>query len=106
MDYHYKLIETAMGPRYVLHDGEEVIGEPLVEVAVCFDKESGVMHKHGKPEYVSNWYNKSRQKLMGAGFPGMAAELTVVSGPIPVEELNKMISTSGYCGRYFARLEK
>lgn len=104
VDYAYRIVETVEGPRYVLHDGEEPIGAPLEEVSVCFDKESGVLHKHGALDSVTAWFNKSRQKLSDAGFQDMANELTVVTGPIPLEELNRMISTSGYCGRYFKRM--
>ena len=34
----------------------------------------------------------------------MANDLVVVSGPLPVDELNKCLWISGYCRRMFKRL--
>lgn len=105
MNYHYKIIETAAGSRYVLHDGVDPIGEPLAEVAVCFDKENGVLHKHGNHEMVSRWFQNSRKKLIEGGAGFMADDLMVICGPIELEELNRMISTSGYCKRYLEKMK-
>ena len=104
MNYHYKIIETAAGSRYVLHDGDDPIGAPLTEVAVCFDKENGILHKHGNHEMVSHWYQNSRKKLIEGGAGFMADDLMVICGPIELEELNRMLTTSGYCKRYMEKL--
>lgn len=98
-NYEYKIIETMAGSRYVLHCDDKPIGPPLVEVAICFDKELGVLHKHGAQESVQRWRDKTAEKLKTSGTVGeeMARDLVVLTGPIPVQELNKMLAISGYC---------
>lgn len=98
-NYEYKIIETMAGSRYVLHCDDKPIGPPLVEVGICFDKELGVLHKHGSPESVQGWRDKTAEKLRDTGTVGeeMVRDLVVLSGPIPLEELNKMLAISGYC---------
>lgn len=75
------------------------------EVAICFDKEAGVLHKHGIPEHVYNWHITSCDKFNKAGFPEMAQDLVVIQGAFPVEELNKCLSTSGYITTFWKKLQ-
>lgn len=76
------------------------------EVAICFDKESGTLHKHGIPEYVSKWYFESRKKFIDAGFQDMADDLIMIQGAFPVEELNKCLSTTGYISKFWKKLQE
>jgi hypothetical protein len=45
-----------------------------------------------------------RRRLRAAGAQDLANDIVVVSGPLPVDELNKCLWISGYCRRMFKRL--
>lgn len=100
MDLHYRKIDEG----YQLYDGAEPRTPVLPEIAIALDKSSGTLHKHGACENVSNWYAATRGRLLIAGLTEMANDLVMVSGRFDVEELNRCLSTSGYAGRFFARL--
>lgn len=72
--------------------------------AIAFDRESGTLHKHGSPELVESWARSARQRLRDKGFDDMADDIVSICGMIPVEELNKAISISGYCKRLHATI--
>lgn len=101
MDYHYKLVCG----QYVLHDGDGPIGQPRDEVMLCFDAESGTLHKHGAPEAVSRWHQEAQKKYRNVGFHEMADQLVAITGRFPLEELNRCLSTSGYVARMYDRLK-
>jgi len=44
------------------------------------------------------------RRLRAAGAVDVANGIVVVSGPLPVDELNKCLWISGYCRRMFTRL--
>ena len=90
--------------RIILHRDDQPIGPPLQTVAVCFDRDGGVLHKHGKPEAVRQWYEQTRRKFIDAGHADMVEDLVVIEAAFPVEELNKMLHISGYVGVYCKRL--
>jgi hypothetical protein len=46
----------------------------------------------------------TRRRLRAAGAQAEANDIVVVSGPLPVEELNKCLGISGYVRRMFQRL--
>lgn len=103
MDMHYKIIDG----NYRLFDGDEDLNCVNAEmVAVGFDRDSGTLHKHGSPESIHEWAEKTRGKYRAAGFADMANDLVVMSGRFPVDELNKCISTSGYCKILYEKLGK
>ncbi|GBG14586.1 uncharacterized protein NMK_2185 [Novimethylophilus kurashikiensis] len=101
-DYCYKL----NCGQYVLHEGDDPIGAVMDEVSICFDKESGTLHKHGRPELVQDWHAKAQAKYREAGFDEMADELIVITGRFALEDLNRCLSTSGYVGVFYNRLLK
>lgn len=101
MDYHYRL----NGDHYVLHDGEDAIGEPLDEVAIALDAESCTLHKHGDPAYVTKWIDKARKMFIQGGFPGMAKDLVMIQGRFTLEDLNRCLSTSGFAGQLYKRIQ-
>ncbi len=100
------------GTEYALVDEHDRIHWAGEEVAVAFtycpDDRSieGTLHKHGSPEMANAWAEKTRKKLVDAGHLDMANEIVVVSGKIPLEELNKMIDISGYVGIYYKSVLK
>ena len=73
-------------------------------VAIAFDLHTGEVHQHGSPARIQSWANHTRRRLRAAGAVAEANDLVVVSGPLPVDELNKCLWISGYCRRMFTRL--
>ncbi len=73
-------------------------------VAIAFDAYTGEVHQHGSPTRIQSWAAHTRRRLRAAGAQGVANDLVVVSGPLPVDELNKCLKISGYCRRMFKRL--
>ena len=47
---------------------------------------------------------KDELKLRAAGAWDSAEDLVVVSGPLPVDEINKCLAIKGYCRSMFKRL--
>lgn len=74
-------------------------------VAVCFDRDDHVLHKHGDPDRVRKWAAATRAKLAAVGLEGaaMADALTVVEWPFGVDELNRCLDTTGYLGLILKR---
>lgn len=100
-DYRYVM----NGPHYVLTDDGKFIGPPLLEIAVGFDKEDGIVRKHGAVAMVERWASDTRAKLRAGGLHDWADNLIVLSGKLDIEAINRYISTSGYAKRYFASLQ-
>jgi len=73
-------------------------------VAVAFDASTGHLHRHGNPTLIQSWASLTRRRLRAAGALDSANDLVVVSGPLPVDEINKCLCISGYCRRLFKRL--
>ena len=73
-------------------------------VAIAFDASTGVLHEHGSPTRIHSWATTARRRLRAAGALDSANDIVVVSGPLPVDEINKCLQISGYCGRMFTRL--
>lgn len=95
--------------QYVLYKGDAPVQAPMDEVALAFDSEAGVLHKHGKPDQVSAWAASARKSLGDAAeaagdeearraIRALASALVVIQGRFPLEELNRCLSTSGYVG--------
>ncbi|MGD9774848.1 hypothetical protein [Diaphorobacter sp.] len=109
MDLQYQLKAGS----YYLYDMREqpsaVTGERRFKlktdtVAIAFDQHTGQMHQHGSPARIQSWAMHQRRRLRAAGALDEANDIVVVSGPLPVEELNKCLWISGYCRRLFTRL--
>jgi len=109
MDLQYELKAGS----YYLYDLQEkpsqVTGErrfklKTEDVALAFDISTGALHQHGTPQRILNWALGHRRRLRAAGDQAAANDLVVVSGPLPVEEINNCLAISGYCRRMFKRL--
>lgn len=74
------------------------------KIALCLDAKEGVLHKHGKPEFVLKWYISTRNKLIQNNFDEMANDLIYLEGSFDVEEINKCISCSGYVLTFYKNL--
>ena len=73
-------------------------------VAIAFDLRTGELHEHGTPTRIHSWATGARRRLRAAGAQDSANDIVVVSGPLPVDEINKCLQISGYCSRMFTRL--
>ena len=109
MDLQYQL----KAGNYCLYDMREapsaVTGERRCKlktdsVAIAFDQHTGQVHQHGSPARIQSWALHQRRRLRAAGALDQANGIVVVSGPLPVDELNKCLWISGYCRRMFTRL--
>lgn len=73
-------------------------------VAIAFDLHTGEVHQHGSPTRIHSWATMTRRRLRAAGAQEVANDLVVISGPLPVEEINKCLWVRGYVRRMFQRL--
>lgn len=84
---------------------------PMIAIAFSYDESEdkgikGGMHKHGSPEHVNAWAQKTRKKFSDAGNSfglEMAEQITVMEGIFPLDELDKIISITGYIGTFYER---
>ena len=95
---------------YVFKKGDRVLFR-ATSLAVCYSEDThmfGVpgepiytLLKHGNSEYVLEHARKLQTAYREAGLQGMASEVIVILSDFwEVETLNKIISTSGYLGRF------
>lgn len=99
---HYYLYDMRDAPSAVT--GERRFKLRTDTVAIAFDSYTGEVHQHGSPTRIQSWAAHTRRRLRAAGAQALANDLVVVSGPLPVDELNKCLWISGYCRRMFKRL--
>jgi hypothetical protein len=102
MDLQYQLKEG----NYLLYDlstpaskltGEHRLRLKTEAVAIAFDRGTGALYEHGKASRIQSWANNTRQHLRAAGAWDRAEDIVVVSGPLPVDEINKCLAIKGYC---------
>ena len=109
MSYEPYRYEQLMGD-YVLKQGNRILFR-ATSLAVCYSEDtqsfgkSGdpnyTLLKHGDSEHVLEHARKIQTAYRDAGFPDMASEVVVIISDLwDVETLNKIISTSGYLGRF------
>lgn len=95
---------------YVFRKGDRVLFR-ATSLAVCYSEDTHMfgipgepiytLLKHGVSEYVLEHARKLQTAYRDAGLPGMASEVIVILSDFwEVETLNKIISTSGYLGRF------
>ncbi len=73
-------------------------------LAIAFDAYTGELHQHGAPARIQSWAATKRRRLRAAGLWQEAADVIVISGPFPVDEINKCLWIKGYCRRLLQRL--
>lgn len=109
MDLQYRLKEG----NYHLYDlstaASKVTGEHRLRlktetVAIAFDRSTGTLHEHGSPPRIHSWASNTRRRLRAAGAWDSAEDIVVVSGPLPVDEINKCLAIKGYCRSMYTRL--
>lgn len=84
--------------------GEHRLRLKTDNVAIAFDVRTGVLHEHGSPVRIQSWATTARRRLRAAGALDSANDIVVVSGPLPIDEINKCLRITGYCRRMFTRL--
>ena len=84
--------------------GEHKLRLTTDTVAIAFDARTGELQEHGSPSRIHSWANNTRRRLRAAGDGEQANAIVVVSGPLPVEEINKCLQITGYCRRMYSRL--
>jgi hypothetical protein len=99
---HYHLYDLSTPASKVT--GEHRLRLKTDNVALAFDASTGVLHEHGSPLRIHSWASTARRRLRAAGSPDSANDIVVVSGPLPVDEINKCLLINGYCRRMFTRL--
>lgn len=73
-------------------------------VAIAFCARTGTLHEHGSPTRIHMWASNTRRRLRAAGNVASANDIVVVSGPLPVDEINKCLQIDGYCQGLLSRL--
>ena len=73
-------------------------------LAIAFDIHTGEVREHGTPSRIQSWATNTRRRLRAAGMWQEAEDIIVISGPFPVEEINRCLCIKGYCRRLFQRL--
>jgi hypothetical protein len=75
-------------------------------VAIAFEASTGALREHGSPMRIHCWANNTRRRLRAKGALDHANDIVVVSGPLPVDEINKCLKINGYCRDMFTRLRE
>jgi hypothetical protein len=77
-------------------------------LAVAYDAEDGILHKHGSEDSVRAWAERTGKKFIESGFEEMAQAIVVVGFPVSPEsvaELNACVATTGRVLRIAERIE-
>ena len=98
----YHLYDTSSPPSKVT--GQRRLRLRTEDVAIAFDASTGVLHEHGSPARIHSWASNTRRRLRSSGDLARANDIVVVSGPLPVDEINKCLQIKGYCRGMFNRL--
>ena len=69
---------------------------------LLFDVHTGKVRQHGSPTRIQSWITTPAAACVRAGAQQEANDIVVVSGPLPVDELNKCLWVSGYVRRMFS----
>lgn len=99
---NYRLYDLSTPPSVVT--GEHRLRLETDLVAIAFDASTGKLHEHGAPARIQSWATTARRRLRASGATDSANDIVVVSGPLPVDEINKCLAIHGYCGQMFRRL--
>ena len=73
-------------------------------IAIAFEASTGELREHGSPVRIHSWANNARRRLRASGALDKANDIVVVSGPLPVDEINKCLEINGYCRDMLTRL--
>lgn len=100
-----------------VHAGDEIVRTKEVAIGFTFDEDDtrGIaftVHRHGSPEGVQKWVDKTQFGLHRSAFAKQLSfasdkkiirslsPRSIVSSQWDVDELNRLINTTGYLGRF------
>lgn len=89
--------------QYVLTADGAPVGPCLDEVCLALDSQEGTLHKHGAPDKVLAWLEKTQSSLRAAGCDEMAQNLVAITGRFPLEQLNRCLDTLTYAGTLYGQ---
>jgi len=99
---HYHLYDLSVPPSPIT--GQHRLRLRTEQVAIAFEASTGLLREHGSPWRIHSWANNARRRLRASGALDRANDLVVVSGPLPVDEVNKCLEVDGYCRDLYGRL--
>lgn len=89
---------------YVLHSDGEAGGRALEAIALAFDRDSGELYLHGEPARVHTWASLTLKRLAHSCHYEEADALVVVTGRLPLVEVNRCLNEKNYCREFYQRL--
>jgi len=101
---HYHLYDLSTPASRIT--GEHRLRLKSDTVAIAFEASTGALREHGSPTRIHCWANNTRRRLRASGALDKANDIVVVSGPLPVDEINKCLKIDGYCRDMFGRLHE
>lgn len=100
MVLEYRLVAN----HYVLHEQGQAAGRSLEAVALAFDKVTGELYSHGEPARVHTWAALTVKRLAHSCHFEEADKVVVVTGRLPLLQLNRCLQEQGYCREFYERL--
>lgn len=101
-DGHYHLYDLSTPASKFT--GEHQLRLRTDAVAIAFEASTGALREHGSPLRIHCWANNTRRRLRANGAIERANDIVVISGPLPVDEINKCLKIDGYCRGMLSRL--
>lgn len=101
--YEYRIENN----KYSLYNNNKLIFKDKEEISLLFskellkEKEEFILHKHGLKENVECFFEKNHHF-----FNIIGSELFLIKGRFPINELNKLISTTGYAKIFIHKFKK
>jgi hypothetical protein len=90
--------------QYVLHSDDQPASRPMQQLSLAFDRVTGELHMHGEPARVQTWARLTLKRMVASGPCDTSENLVVVTGRLPLSEVNRCLQEEGYCKDFFARL--
>ena len=92
--------------KYALYDTKEnEIISMNSQISILFDKQDFVLLKYGNPELVKQTFDLMKQRYIEANLLDFANDLSIISGNIDIDELNKIINCTGYLKVFLKKSE-
>ncbi len=100
MTLEYRLLAN----QYHLHDNGKPSGRAMPQISLAFDREKGTLYKHGEPAMVQTWARLALSRMVGGEQHEAAQNLVVVTGRLPLDEVNLCLSSKVYAREFYERL--
>lgn len=100
MTLQYRLVAN----KYQLYDNDAPSGRSSASLAVAFDRSTGVLHQHGEPAMVQTWAKLALGRFVKDRHREAAENLVVISGRLPLDEVNACLRTPDYARVFYKRV--